>query len=514
MELVQKNIHFNRMTKEARNQITLEEDINIPDIKEDIEEILFTKPQVVIEDIKAGEQKIYIRGKLQFSILYKSEETGRLCSLLGSIPIDEQLYMEDVHNADKVMARCNVEDFQVGMINSRKISIQSVLDLFAYAGDIYDEEITVGMNGIECEMLTKECDFSQLIVCKKDSIRIRENVTIPNNMPNIEELIFSSVNVCDVECKAMDGQISIQGKIVAFFLYDGERESKNQMYQTMMPFALTKECSGSKANVISQISYEIADSQVRLETDYDEEARSFFVEIVLALDVKMYEPQKVNVLCDMYGIQKEVIPVEKEFRYDVLKGQYNGNIKVMDKLNLGIIEKNNMKVVHSEGNAILDICEMSKDGMVLKGVFSGQVLYLLDGEAKEFSCHHFMLPFEKKIEELKEMEVSQYYPDVYCKEMQVSFDMEGNLDVAGNIGYNLLVFENVAGKNIVNVDVKERDTNKINQLPSMAVCFVSGKDSLWSLGKKYCVSVQKIREMNQLLQDEVSEGDKILIVRG
>ena len=70
MELVQKNIHFNRMTKEARNQITLEEDINIPDIKEDIEEILFTKQQVVMEDIKTGEQKIYIRGKLQFSILY------------------------------------------------------------------------------------------------------------------------------------------------------------------------------------------------------------------------------------------------------------------------------------------------------------------------------------------------------------------------------------------------------------------------------------------------------------
>lgn len=514
MDLVQKNIHFNRMTKEARNQITLEEDINIPDVKEDIEEILLTKPQVVMEDIKTGEQKIYVRGKLQFSILYKSEETGRLCSLTGSMPIEEQLYMEDVHNADKVMVKSNVEDFQVGMINSRKISIQSVLDLYAYAGEIYDEEITVGINGVECEMLSKECEFSQLTVCKKDTIRIRENVTIPNNMPNVEELIFSSVNVCDVEYKAMDGQISIQGKIAVFLLYDGERDNKNQMYQTMIPFALTKECSGSNANTISQISYNIADSQVRLETDYDEEPRSFSVDIVLALDMKMYEPQKVNVLSDLYGIQKEIIPIEKEFYYDVLKGQYNGNIKVGDKLNLGIMEKNNMKIVHSEGNAILDTCEMTKDGMVLKGVFSGQVLYLVEGEEREFSNHYFMIPFEKKIEELKEMKVSQYYPNVHCKDMQFSFDMEGKLDVAGNIGYSLLVFENVAGKNIVNVDVKERDTNKLNQMPSMAVCFVSSGDTLWSLGKKYCVPTGQIREMNHLLQDEVNEGDKILIVRG
>ena len=173
-----------------------------------------------------------------------------------------------------------------------------------------------------------------------------------------------------------------------------------------------------------------------------------------------------------------------------------------------------MKIVHSEGNAILDTCEMTKDGMVLKGVFSGQVLYLVEGEEREFANHHFMIPFEKKIEELKEMKVSQYYPNVHCKDMQFSFDMEGKLDVAGNIGYSLLVFENVAGKNIVNVDVKERDTNKLNQMPSMAVCFVSNGDTLWSLGKKYCVPTGQIREMNHLLQDEVNEGDKILIVRG
>ena len=39
MELVQKNIHFNRLAKEVRNQITIEEDVNIPDTKEDIEEL-------------------------------------------------------------------------------------------------------------------------------------------------------------------------------------------------------------------------------------------------------------------------------------------------------------------------------------------------------------------------------------------------------------------------------------------------------------------------------------------
>ena len=514
MDLVQKNIHFNRLTKEARNQITIEEDINIPDIKEDIEEIIFTKHQVMLDDIKTGEQKIYIRGKLQFSILYKSEETGQLCSFLGSVPIDEQLYMEEVHSADKVEIKCKVEDFSVSMINSRKVSIQSVLDLLAYAQDIYDEEITVGMNGVECEMLFKECDFSQLTVCKKDTMRIRENITIPNNMPNIEELIFSSVKVCDIEYKALDGQISVQGKVAAFFLYNGERESKNQLYQTMFPFALNMECSGSKANTISQIEYEMLDSQVRLETDYDEEVRNFSIDIVFELDIKMYELQKVNVLRDLYGIQKEVIPVEQELNYNILNGQYNGSIKVMDKINAEIIETNNMKVLHSEGDALLEACEMTKEGVVLKGVLLGQILYAIEGEMQEFASHHFIIPFEKKIEEIKKISVASFNTDVHCKDMQLSFDMEGNLEVTGNIAYKLLVFENRTEINIVNTEVKERDTNKMNQLPSMAVCYVAGGDTLWNLGKKYCVPIRQIMEMNQLTKDEVSEGDRILIVRG
>lgn len=514
MELVQKNIHFNRLAKEVRNQITLEEDVNIADTKEDIEEILFTRYNVVMEDIKTGEQKVHIRGKLQFLILYRSEETGQLCSLSGGIPIDEQLYMENVHNVDKVMVKCKVEDFSVGMINSRKISVQSILELYAYVQDMYDEEITVGVNGVDCEILQTECDFSQLSVCKKDILRLRENITIPNNMPNVENLVFSSVKVCDIEYKPLDGQLNVQGKIAVFLLYDGERDSRGQMYRTIIPFATMPECSGSKINMISQISYEVIDSQVHLETDFDGEARSFSVELVLELDMKMYEPQKVNVLCDMYGIQKEIIPVEREIEYNILNGQYCGNIKAMDKVRLEADEDHRMKVVHWEGEALLDTCEMTKEGVVIKGILACQVLYTHENEINEFGCHRFMIPFIKKLENIRYIEGAGCNICVQCHDMQISFDMGGNIDVSADIAYNLLVFEQVTGKNIVNVEVKERLADKGDNLPSMAVCFATGRETLWELGKKYCVPINRIKEMNQISSDGIREGEKILIVRG
>ncbi len=516
MELVQKNIHFNRVAKEARNQITIEEDINIPDTKEDIEDILFSNYNVMIEDVKTGEQKVHIRGKITYSVLYRSEETGSLCSLTGSIPIEEQLYLEGVSGSDRVMVRTQVEDFSVGMINSRKISIQSILELYAYVQELYDEQITTGVNGVECEICQKECDFTQLAVCKKDIFRFRENVTIPNNMPNVEDVVFSSVKVSDIEYKPLDGQLSVQGKVQVFVIYDGERDSRNQMYQTTIPFGVMMECTGSGMNMASQICYDVVDSQVHLEPDFDGEARSFSVELVLELDIKLYEPQKVNVLWDLYGLQKDLQPNIQTIDYSVLGGQYAGKIKTSDKVRMSLAENAQAKVIHSQGNALLEKCEMTNEGMVMKGVVVGQVLYSIGMEDAEYGCSQFILPFMKTVEGTADFADKRVQNSVTlsCPDLQVSFDMEGNMDAMANVSYNLLMFENVAGRNITGVEVREMDIEKCNNLPSMAICFASKNDTLWDMGKKYYVPLMQIRQVNQLSSDEIKEGDKILIVRG
>lgn len=516
MELVQKNIHFNRIAKEAGDQITIEEDINIPDTKEDMEAILFFNHNVIIEDVKTGEQKVHIRGKITYSVLYRSEETGNLCSLMGSIPFEEQLYLEGVSGSDRVMVRPQVEDFSVGMINSRKISIQSILELYAYVQEIYDEQITTGINGVECEICQKECDFTQLAVCKKDIFRFRENVTIPNNMPNVEDVVFSSVKVSNIEYKPLDGQLGVQGTVQVFVIYDGERDSRNQMYQTTVPFGIMMECNGSSMNMTPQICYDVVDSQVHLEPDFDGEARSFSVELVLELDIKLYEPQKVNVLWDLYGLQKDLRPNTQMIDYNVLGGQYVGKIKTSDKVNMSLADNAQPRIIHSQGNALLEKCEMTSDGMVMKGVVVCQVLYSTGMEDVEYGCGQFILPFARTVEGTKDFidKTIQSSVVLSCPDLQISFDMEGNMDAMANIAYNLMLFEKVSGRNITGVEVREMDMEKCNNLPSMAICFASKNDTLWDMGKKYCVPLMQIRQVNQLSNDEIKEGDKILIVRG
>ena len=53
----------------------------------------------------------------------------------------------------------------------------------------------------------------------------------------------------------------------------------------------------------------------------------------------------------------------------------------------------------------------------------------------------------------------------------------------------------------------------MSSLPGMIIYVVKDGDNLWNIGRKYYVSVNKIRELNNLGSDELQAGQKLLIVK-
>ncbi len=517
MDLVKKNIHYNRTSKKVKNQFTLEEDINLPDTKEDMECILYHNERILIEEVKAGEQKLHIRGKLLYAILYQSEETGRLCSMEGSILINEHLYMEDVQNTDKISVKAGIEDFSVGIINSRKISVQSIIELYACVQELYDEPISVAVENGECEVLQKECEFLQLAVCNKDIYRFRENISIPNNMPNVENVVWKNMWVQEFECKPLDGQLSLQGKIDVFIIYEGERENYNQMYQTSLPFNTMLDCPSSAMNMISDISYDVVDCQLHMDTDFDGEARTFSVEMVLEMDIKLYSQEKVNVLWDVYGIQKEVIPKIEDVNYDRICLNQGGMVKVNDTMTVPSMKDDGGKIMCGEGKAILEKYEVTNKGIILHGMLKCQVLWK-GNEENVYGGTQSLIPFSYLVEapEGVSLEEKDLMCNIllHCNFVQFVTEKEDAVEVKANVTYHILVFEKVSGQNIDSIDAKEMDMEKYNSLPSMAIYFAKPGDTLWEMGKKYCVPMAQIRELNNLTQNDIKPGEKVLIVRG
>ena len=127
MELIKRNIHMDRVRTAANSQIVLEDDVNIPDSKPDVDMINMEKGEIVIDEVKAGPDTVHIRGRLSFCVLYCTSERGNSLAVLeGKIPFEERINLQGCTVQDIVSTEGKLEDLHIDIINSRKISVQSV----------------------------------------------------------------------------------------------------------------------------------------------------------------------------------------------------------------------------------------------------------------------------------------------------------------------------------------------------------------------------------------------------
>ena len=148
MELLKQYVRRNGTEKEGQLQITMEEDVNLPEMKPDVNTICLEKGSVLIEEVQPMADAVAVRGKLTFSVLYHTQEYGgRLECMEGKLPFEEKIRVEGLLPSDDVVVTGTVEDLTISMINSRKLGVQSVLSLEASAQSIQDEELPVGVTG-------------------------------------------------------------------------------------------------------------------------------------------------------------------------------------------------------------------------------------------------------------------------------------------------------------------------------------------------------------------------------
>ena len=142
MELVKKHIHTNRRSAGVISQVTLDEDFNVPDTLDDVEHIILCNGELEIESAKNLGERAAVRGKLKFCLLYRTP-SGKLRTLAGGIPFDENINMPGLSENDYMQTEWEVDDLNIGIINSRKLNVKSLVKFRLHAETIYDAEAGV-----------------------------------------------------------------------------------------------------------------------------------------------------------------------------------------------------------------------------------------------------------------------------------------------------------------------------------------------------------------------------------
>ena len=117
---------MNRWKGNAVTQITLDEDFIVPDTLEDMEQVILEQAHIQGENVKTQEEKITVKGKLEFQVLYR-KENGGLETLGGNIPFEETVNVPGLAEGDHTGLNWILEDMKTDMINSRKLGVKAVI---------------------------------------------------------------------------------------------------------------------------------------------------------------------------------------------------------------------------------------------------------------------------------------------------------------------------------------------------------------------------------------------------
>ena len=516
MELVRKNIHMNRQKGKAVSQITLDDDYNIPESMPDVGMIIQEKGSMEINEVKVEAGRVRIKGGLHFFVLYMddSPESG-LHSIQGQIPFEEMMNVENAKDGDSLQLKWMLEDISAALINSRKLSIKTILTLELAVEELFDEEVPVDVEGCD-SIQVKTCHLSTagLAAQKKDTCRIKDEMILPTNKPNIRELIWQDVTMQGTEIRLSEGEVLLKGELVVFVLYEGEEEQgKAYWLEQILPFSNHVDVGGCREGMLGNIELNLAHSDLEVKPDYDGELRILNLDAVLELDIQIYEEQHLSMICDLYSPVKELELITTPAVYENLL-IYNGSkCRVSERMKTGNHQIQILQICHSSGEIKVDESTVTPEGLLVEGVVSVQVLYITSDDTHPFLCLKGAIPFEHLIEVPGMEEDCVYHLQTSLEQLSVNMVSSEELEVKAGILINALVLKREHMQHIERVEEKPLNLDEIKALPGVLIYVAQPADTLWDVAKAYHTTMDQICSLNHLSGPDIKPGQKLLLVK-
>lgn len=454
MELLKKNIHTERIKSKALLQIPLETDINVSDAKPDVSKVIYDCGAIKVDEIKTGMNKVWVKGKLCYQILYQTEDSSSgdreektLAGMDGDIPFMEEIYLDKLEGTDRVVCKTSLDDMRVHIINSRKLSIQSVISLEPRVEESISEELCVELDNTgdadqKLEYRKKSLDYLETIVKKRDLLRIHEETRLPAGMPDIGTALWKNAVVSSITFRPMDEKLGITGELSVFIVYREDTSNRINWYETVIPFNGSVECQNSREGMIADVMYEIGHEEITIREDSDGEFRVVGVETTVELEIKLYEKESTSIVADVYGVSCEVQAGIDTRQFLDLRMELNIEEKLTRSIKLEDADPKILQVCHSDARAKL--AETSwKDGQLrLNGEIELQVLYASNESSSALCPVKSTIPFEivRDIPDMSEAQLEQCSMSIWIPQQAVSIKDSAQLEWRGSVNARLLIY--------------------------------------------------------------------------
>ena len=504
---------MSRQKNGVASQMTLDDDFNVPDAMDDVEQLIMQSGEVLIEQVRNQGEKVLVKGRLAFRTLYRTSD-GQVMTLAGSLPFEEKVNVPGLTEQDAVQASWELDDLNVGVIHSRKLSVKALVTLHIQAEQIEDVETAFDLRADgSVETLKRKIETAVLSVRRKDTFRIKEVLTVPGNRPDIEKMLWQDVQLRSISTKPLDGRIRLEGELMVFLIYTGlDHQMPVQCLEQTIPFSGFVELAEANEDMIPFITVKLVHKEVEVSPDSDGEMREMTVDAVTELDIRLYQEEDMEILSDLYALDREVIPETSLVCFEQVIAKNQVKHKIQEKIMVPSGQRL-LQICHSDGVLKVDDIRVAANGIRLEGVLEAQVLAMTAEDSAPIMAFTEMIPFqiEAEIPGITENSTYQMVPVLE----QISAMMVGGdtIEVKAVVSVDILFMGQSCEYVIRSVREEPIDMEKLKRMPGIVGYIVQAGDSLWKIAREYHTSVEEIMETNHLSGSEIRPGDKLILVK-
>ena len=504
VDVNKQTLTINKLINTVEKNVTIEGDLIVPDVKPDILNVIDSVGNVCVYKKEILDGKIRFDGGVNIYLMYlpdaENESTRGLNTTLDFTQIIDADNCKE--NMD-IISNIKIKDIDCKVLNGRKIKIKVELcfDIQIYSNE--SVEVLKDVNNIEnMQVLNSKMQINNLVgegftkTYAKDTISYDEQ-------DNFAEILKSEIKIINKETKTSYNKVLVKADANVKIMYLTE-DGQIKIISSNIPIMGFIDMPNITDENIINTNYEIKNILVKPNNNNE---HSIYIEIEVGINCFAYGVSNIELIEDMYSTEKEV-----DFTTKCILAQSNKENKkdicnIAEQIVLPEISSN--RIYDVEMNLIINNVNVLNKRVIYEGEI--HLNFLFESNVTQgVESKKYILPFNYEFENESITNTKKILTEVECIGDEFNIVSDGTIDCKINLCFNIEMSDTNKINLIDEINISEKDnSNNCN----MIVYIVKSGDTLWNIAKRYKTTIDNIKAINGLENDNIKPGEKLYIER-
>lgn len=535
MRLEKKNIHMNKIVKSETVIFFVSREERIMDADNEIENIINQKEIVTTDGVVTRENQITVNGTINYNILYYPKNSEMVCGEEKEINFEENIKLMGINSEDNANVTMEVLSSSIKPVDGKNYIYKIQLKAYIIVEKIEDLDIATaidtdsqgenyennfakensGKNNVE-DIMTKKRNIDSLAIIadKTDTFRVSEQIAVPHGKPPIGTIVWSDIRIKNQNIKTMEGSIIINGQLSIFIIYIPEMENMpEQWLEQTIDFNGQLEMSEATEDVVSYIELWLNNVNVQPEINQDNEMRNLSVSALLKLNVKLYKETSINVIEDVYKPGANLVPIMEPKTYQKLLVKNASRTKEVVKMKIDKTKGQLLQICNSQAEIKIENILVRDNSLKAIGKIKTCIIYISSDDRHPICCQCRESNFEHGIDAEGIEGNDEYFLNWKVEQVNANMLNADEVEIKAVIALEAIVFKKVEQNFVTEINQEPVDMEALNSAPVLKGYIVQKGDTLWKLAKENYTTIEKIMTVNNLENETIKKGDRLLIIK-